>query len=157
VIHYVTGDATQPIVKPAAILHICNNKGAWGAGFVMAVSKRWKLPEQRYGFYARQLNKRLHLGTVQPVTVEPDVVVFNMIAQDGFSSRLNPRPVNYIYTAVCMEKVARWIEAKKAHFTIHMPRIGCGLGGGDWSIIEPLIEDAFVNNEVFVYDLPIPV
>jgi hypothetical protein len=37
--------------------------------------------------------------------------------------------------------------------TIHMPRIGCGLAGGKWESVEPLIRIAIPTIEVFVYDL----
>jgi len=35
-----------------------------------------------------------------------------------------------------------------------MPRIGCGLAGGKWSEVEPLIESAIVDAGVaaYVYD-----
>lgn len=38
-----------------------------------------------------------------------------------------------------------------------MPRIGCGLADGDWSIIEKIIKRTFINKanvNVYVYDLP---
>ncbi|MDR6488204.1 O-acetyl-ADP-ribose deacetylase (regulator of RNase III) [Chryseobacterium vietnamense] len=37
---------------------------------------------------------------------------------------------------------------------IHMPRIGCGLAGGKWEEIEPIIERALLKKdvEVYVYD-----
>ncbi len=36
-----------------------------------------------------------------------------------------------------------------------MPRIGCGLAGGKWEEIEPIIQSALLENgiEVYVYDL----
>ena len=39
---------------------------------------------------------------------------------------------------------------------IHMPRIGCGLAGGNWDQIEPLLEEhlAMAGFDVRVYDLP---
>ena len=39
--------------------------------------------------------------------------------------------------------------------TVHMPRIGCGLAGGTWDKIEPLINESLVKNEIetYVYDL----
>jgi len=35
-----------------------------------------------------------------------------------------------------------------------MPRIGCGLAGGTWNKIEPLINQTLIKNEVetYVYD-----
>ena len=48
-IKYIKGDATRPIGDGSKlILHICNDVGAWGSGFVVALSKRWKEPEQKY-------------------------------------------------------------------------------------------------------------
>jgi hypothetical protein len=37
---------------------------------------------------------------------------------------------------------------------VHLPRIGCGLAGGKWEKVEPLIEKTFLTQEipVFVYD-----
>jgi hypothetical protein len=34
-----------------------------------------------------------------------------------------------------------------------MPRIGCGLAGGQWSEIEKIIQDV-CSVDVYVYDLP---
>ena len=38
--------------------------------------------------------------------------------------------------------------------SIHMPRIGTGLAQGDWSLIEPIIQDTLEGLNVFVYDFP---
>lgn len=40
--------------------------------------------------------------------------------------------------------------------TVHMPRIGCGLAGGSWSKVEPLIKEELSDRgiQVVVYDLP---
>jgi len=37
-----------------------------------------------------------------------------------------------------------------------MPRIGCGLAGGDWSRVEEIINEVLIEAgvEVYVYDLP---
>lgn len=48
-IRYVEGDATAPITEGnKVIVHICNDIGKWGKGFVVAVSKRWPGPEKAY-------------------------------------------------------------------------------------------------------------
>lgn len=44
-INYTTGDATQPTgAGPKIIVHICNDIGGWGRGFVVAISNRWSTP-----------------------------------------------------------------------------------------------------------------
>jgi hypothetical protein len=40
-IAYHVGDATMPVGDgPKILVHICNNIGAWGRGFVVALSRR---------------------------------------------------------------------------------------------------------------------
>lgn len=36
---------------------------------------------------------------------------------------------------------------------IGLPKIGSGLGGGDWKVISKIIEDVFLEKTIFVYDL----
>ncbi|RKW18275.1 MAG: Appr-1-p processing protein, partial [Capnocytophaga sp.] len=44
-IKYIKADATFPQSEGNIIIpHICNDIGAWGKGFVLALSKRWKAP-----------------------------------------------------------------------------------------------------------------
>lgn len=40
--------------------------------------------------------------------------------------------------------------------SVHMPRIGCGLGGGNWEFVESLIVEYLCDRgvPVTVYDLP---
>jgi O-acetyl-ADP-ribose deacetylase (regulator of RNase III) len=54
-ISYIKGDATNPAGQGNKIIvHICNDIGGWGKGFVMAISKRWKEPERKYREWFKQ-------------------------------------------------------------------------------------------------------
>ena len=55
-----------------------------------------------------------------------------MVTQQGNASRANP--VAFLYDALgqCLSKLAGRIEPGTL---IHMPRIGCGLVGGNWEQI----------------------
>ena len=69
-ITYLKGDATNPTHNGNKIIvHICNDIGAWGAGFVLAISKRWKAREKNYKEWYNSKNK-FELGHVQYVKVE---------------------------------------------------------------------------------------
>jgi hypothetical protein len=35
-----------------------------------------------------------------------------------------------------------------------MPRIGCGLAGGTWDKVEPIVLKELAGLDVFVYDMP---
>lgn len=145
---YIKGDATKPVGEGHKyILHICNNKGGWGAGFVLALSKCWGEPEMRF----RQVPPGPTLGKTQFVTVSPDITVVNMFAQDGYRSAASPRPLDYNALLTCLSKVEQ--RAKQDNASIHMPRIGCGLAGGDWNLVEKVIRTTLTDLDVVVYDL----
>lgn len=145
---YLIGDATCPVQKPAIIAHICNNMGGWGAGFVLALSRKWKEPERDY-----RSQSEYFLGSVRFVAVEENVIVANMIAQDRFGGVA----VDYPSLRTCLNKVKRTVLQQqfvlKSPFSVHMPRIGCGLGGGDWETVSKIVEEELDGVEVFVYDL----
>jgi O-acetyl-ADP-ribose deacetylase (regulator of RNase III) len=150
-IFYINGDATSPRGDGKKIIcHICNNKGRWGAGFVLALSARWKEPEATY----RETNVRdLHLGNVQIVNIEsePSILVANMIAQhDTMPGPSGLPPIRYGALRACLAAVNDL--AFRISATLHMPRIGCGLAGGHWEDVEKIIQDVASVN-VYVYDL----
>jgi O-acetyl-ADP-ribose deacetylase (regulator of RNase III) len=154
-ITYLKGDATSPQGKGNKIIaHISNNTGRWGKGFVLAISKRWSEPEKAFRAWHRERAKNnFALGEIQSVQVEPYIWVVNMIGQQGTkNSRSQGVPIRYEVVEKCLEKLAP--VAKELNATIHMPRIGCGLAGGKWEKIEPMIIKHLCEQElqVFVYD-----
>jgi O-acetyl-ADP-ribose deacetylase (regulator of RNase III) len=152
-ITYLKGDATNPQAKGVKIIcHVCNDVGGWGKGFVLALSKRWDEPEAAYrAWYADGTG--FALGAVQFVQVEPYVWVANLIGQRGTRTGSSGPPVRYEAIAAGLEKVAA--KAKELGASVHMPRIGCGLAGGEWAKVEPLIEEHLCSAgvAVTVYDL----
>jgi O-acetyl-ADP-ribose deacetylase (regulator of RNase III) len=153
-IRYLKGDATAPQASgPKIICHICNDRGGWGKGFVLAISKRWPLPEEKYREWYNDGDKTFRLGAVQFVQVQPDKHVANMIAQHGMAaSNKSGPPIRYEAVEACLKQVAEKARVLKA--SVHMPRIGCGLAGGKWEKIEPIITRTLLANaiEVTVYD-----
>lgn len=152
-ITYIKGDATCPQAKGTKIIcHICNDIGGWGKGFVLALSKRWPEPESEYRkWHAGKING-FALGSVQFVQVETYIWVANMIGQHGIKQGSSGPPIRYNAVALCLTQVA--LTANELKASVHMPRIGCGLAGGKWTEIEPLIEQHLIKNgiEVIVYD-----
>ncbi|MDB5329367.1 MAG: hypothetical protein JWP03_518 [Phycisphaerales bacterium] len=78
-----------------------------------------------------------------------------MIGQHGIVPKDGVQPVRYEAIRSALMTVSRC--AKEQHASVHMPRIGCGVAGGTWDIVGPIVQqtlaDAGVN--VFVYDLPL--
>ena len=153
-ITYVRGDATVPLgggVK--MIAHVCNDIGGWGKGFVLALSRRWPEPEHAYRAWhrARAAND-FALGAVQLVQVGRYQWVANMIGQRGTRTGSKGVPVRYEAIDTALDRLAG--EVIELGASVHMPRIGCGLAGGKWSRIEPLITERLVKRgiAVTVYD-----
>ncbi len=151
---YIRGDATCPQGKGVKLIcHICNDMGRWGKGFVLALSRRWAQPEEDYrAWYAGRTGASFGLGEVQYVRVERYVWIANMVAQRGTKTGSSGPPIRYEALTSCLRKVAEKAGELKA--SVHMPRIGCGLAGGDWTRVEPLIEQHLTKNglTVTVYD-----
>lgn len=152
-IQYKIGDATEIEQKEQMIIiaHICNDIGGWGRGFVTAVSKRWKEPEKEYRKWY-QTKQDFSLGEVQFVQVEKNVVVANMVAQHKLVTRGEKKPIRYEALKKTLQKVGE--KAKELEAKIYMPKIGTGLAGGEWNIIENIIEETLCKKgiEVIVFE-----
>ncbi|MEV5596486.1 macro domain-containing protein [Streptomyces sp. NPDC052496] len=153
-IAYVQGDATAPRGKgPKVIAHVCNDLGGWGKGFVLALSRRWPEPERAYRRWHRErAGNDFGLGAVQLVQVERLAWVANMVGQHGMRTGSKGVPVRYEAIDAALEKVAD--QAIELGASVHMPRIGCGLAGGRWERVEPMVEARLADRgiPVTVYD-----
>jgi len=149
-IKYIKGDATCPQGSGKKIIaHVCNDRGGWGSGFVVAISKKWKDPEKNYREWYRN-GTDFALGNIQiSPTKQSDIFVANMIAQKGFGGVA----IQYDKLRQCLSKLRDIAILEKA--SIHGPKFGSGLAGGDWSIIEKIIEEELCqkNIEVTIYVL----
>jgi O-acetyl-ADP-ribose deacetylase (regulator of RNase III) len=153
-ITYVRGDATVPSVKGVKLIaHVCNDIGGWGKGFVLAISRRWPEPEAAYRSWHRdRAANDFRLGAVQFVQVGPYAWVANMVGQRGVRTGSKGVPVRYEAIDTALGRLAD--KAEELGASVHMPRIGCGLAGGKWSRVEPLISERLVRRgiAVTVYD-----
>lgn len=145
-IRYLVGDATQPADDgPNVIAHICNDMRSWQTGFVRAISHRWIEPELRY-----LGADELPLGFTQFVEIpDTSIVVANMIAQRG-DGHVIDRLVLLDFLEQTLRNVAAFARLNGA--AVHMPRIGCGLGGRTWEEIGPIVERTCRRVPVTVYD-----
>lgn len=154
-LRFVKGDATLPQGSSLRyILQIVNDEGKYGAGFSGALSARWPKVESEYRNWWRERYGKLKLGDIQTIQVLSDLAVINMVAQHGVVGKDNPKPIDYDALKVCLAKAGNEISEYNA--AVHMPRIGCGLAGGEWEKVEKIVEDELLKRSinVTVYDLP---
>jgi O-acetyl-ADP-ribose deacetylase (regulator of RNase III) len=161
-IRYTKGDVTRP-KGSGLIVHCCNDIGGWGRGLVVALSKRWPHVEQEYRRWFRgnpsdctvHLTGPFGLGAVQFVEAQPGCYVANLIGQHDIRWHNGVPPIRYPAISTGLWHVRDFCQTSAVP-GVHMPRMGSGLAGGDWSIIERLIQKKLCDEgvPVTVYDLP---
>lgn len=150
-IRYVIGDATKPegYVPHGGrcIVHCCNDRGGWGSGFVLALDKLSPEPRRIY-----RAQSEYNLGDVSYANVGGGLWVANIIGQHGTVASDNPHPVKYDALFTGLTSIVDYVGP--AEFSLHMPRMGSGLAGGSWDVIEAIINETCAGVDVMVYDLP---
>lgn len=132
------------------ICHQVNCQGKMGSGVAKQIRDRW--PEV-YSNYARVVNSKM-LGKVQILYIEdaniPFQCVVNMFAQEYYGYN-GDRYTGYDAFWNCLNELKSKMP-KGA--TVAFPyKIGCGLGGANWEIIEKMIDIVFKDYGVFLYKL----
>lgn len=153
------GDASRPRVEgPKVIAHVCNDLGRWGKGFEKALSSRFPQAERAYRAWVDKgvwQDEPFGLGGAQVIEIpKTNVVVVNMLAQHGVKTRDGVPPIRYGALETALHKLQ--IVARKHDASVHMPRIGVGPAGGDWVVVEQLIEKLLGEFHVFIYDVAKP-
>lgn len=144
----IAGDATEPNGSGIKfIIHCCNNKKVrWGAGFVLSLKNKW--PESEH----IHLRNNRGLGSVSFYYTQGGIIIANIIGQDNFGTQ-KKQYVDYNSLEIGMRRVlklALTFRKKKLTVSIHCPKIGCGLAGGDWSVVKDIINRVFIKNNIDV-------
>lgn len=145
-IKYLRGDLLDS--KSDIIAHGCNCSNGFGSGVAKAVSIKY--PKVKQAFHDKYEEDGWKLGDVQFVFTHDGKVVANCATQQAYL----PRGINHAdYDAIrkCMILVKDF--AKASNKTIGIPKLGAGLAGGDWAIIEEILKDVFSDYDITIYVL----
>ncbi len=171
-ITFVKGDATRPQGDGFKIIaHCCNDVGAYGAGFALALKEAHPFAAEAYfKWFELKEAAKIHplynnevvvsgdfkLGMVEMVRVSEELFVANIIGQHGVGRTPDGKPpIRYDAIQAGLKSVFTFAQIFEA--TLHMPRMGAGLAGGNWVAIEKLIRHELSDKgiSVTVYDLPV--
>lgn len=137
-------------VKSGLIVHGCNSHGVMGAGIALAIKNEY--PEA-FDVYKREYDTYgLKLGTFTHAEVGPNKFIINAITQGDFG--IGKRQVDYEAIAKCFEKLVLFRKQNLSDLDIVFPKIGAGLGGGNWNIIEKIIDETVpdtIKKILYVY------
>lgn len=151
-ITYKTGniiDAEEPI-----IVHGCNAKGVMGSGVAKAI--RDVYPKAYLDYKTWEKDHGLKLGDAIWSQQNEHRWVVNAITQMNYG-RTGEQFVSYSAIETAFKSILqslsfyeKWNDCDKP---IAIPRIGAGLGGGNWDIISEIIATSMYPINVVVYDL----
>ena len=146
-LEYRKGDLFS--VTEGIIAHGCNAQGVMGSGVARIVRDNYPAA---YKFYLHIHSiQGLELGEVLDVQVSQDLYIANMITQEFYGR--TKREVSYDTIDECF---ANLMTRNMRGLTINIPKIGAGLGGGDWNVIEAIIKsnlDKYKGQKVVVWEL----
>ena len=144
---YIQGDITETELK--FIAHGVNCQNTMGSGVAKALFTKWPEVKARYHRYFERLGSpEDFLGDISTARID-DLLVLNMHTQLNYGYD-GQRYVSYAAVAKCFTAASILYRGQ----TIAIPKIGCGLAGGNWTFMEQLINDSVSDRiEIWVYDM----
>lgn len=141
---YIVGDITE--TELPYIVHGVNCQDKIGSGLAKVLFTKWSEVKRQYHSHNKNYKPEDLLGTIYKVRNTPVINAYTQLYY-GYDGQ---KYVNYNAVAMC------FTELKKMRFVtpIAIPKIGCGLAGGNWTFMEQLINDTVGDKlEIWVYEL----
>lgn len=132
------------------IVHGCNCFHTMGSGVAKAIKDKYP---DAYKADKELTDKgdRSKLGTVTAAMIpENDLIVVNAYTQYEYGKD-GKQYVDYKALRSAMEEIKEAFTPED--YKIRMPKIGSGLGGGDWDTIASIIEQVFDDRDILVVEL----
>lgn len=132
------------------VCHQTNCVGVMGGGVALAIRKKWPIVYDEYkkecDLFAN--NPKYLLGHIQDIVISNDLVVVNCFGQ--IYPGHNQVMTDYDAWDKILDKLRD--ECSFYNLPIHIPyKIGCGLAGGDWNIMEAKFKHMFSNSSIDCY------
>ena len=152
-IHYIKGNLLDSDCD--YICHQVNCQGVMGAGIAKQIRERWPVVYNDYRDYCsnftawngKHSSQMLGRIRIQPINSVQHII--SIFGQDDFGR--NTRHTSYDAFDTALHNIGLRVPKNK---TIGFPKnIGCGLGGGNWTVIMALIEEILSPYyDVYIYE-----
>lgn len=138
-------------VTKGVIAHGCNAQGVMGAGVALAVKTKYP---KAYHSYMHQCNyAKPLLGSVDLVKISDSLLIANCITQEFYGRDKDHMYVCYQAVDDSFTTLRNKLIQMNTHYDIHIPKIGSGLGGGDWNKISAIIQRCMPNHIITCWEL----
>ena len=164
-INYIDGDLITLAKKGTfdVIAHGCNCRCNMGAGIAPQMAKAFgadkfemeqyigieKLGNIDYEIMVLGENAIWSLNDAKNNRNEPELAVVNAYTQNYYGRNpkgYHKKPVDYCAISLCMKKINSIFAGKH----VGLPKIGAGLGGGNWDKILGIIREELTDCEVTI-------
>lgn len=132
------------------IAHQCNCFCNMGRGIAPLIAKAF--PSAEKADNDTRKGDEYKLGTYSVAyDAEYGVYIFNLYGQYGHWKRSDGK-INTDYEAL-RRALRGMADLVFEEDKIGLPKVGCGLGGGDWSIVSAIIDEELGEFDVTIYEL----
>lgn len=134
------------------LCHQVNLYGVMGAGIAAEIREKFSDVNKAYEEYCKNANNNNEeiLGQVLIVqkSKNSNQYIANCFCQNEYST--DGCLTNYEKMEECFESIKKWM-GKNGKTEVGFPyKFGCGIAGGDWEIVEAIIENVFDEPGIIV-------
>lgn len=136
-----------------SISHVVNCRGAFGKGLAKAIREHYPQAHQAYAALCKQHRPEQLLGMLQPVEISPNLFICNMFAQLDYGTEKRQLDYEALYKTL---EVQAQMAQHTPHAEFYYPKnLGSGLAGGNWYIVQSMIDGLFkdLDNKVYIVAL----
>lgn len=128
------------------IAHQCNCFNNMGAGIAPQIKKAF--PEAWSVDSKTIKGNRSKLGRLT-IAFSGSIIVFNLYGQYRYGAGVH---TDYTALRSSLYHMRKYLNLSP-NYRVGLPKLGCGLGGGDWSIVSKIIEEELNGFDVTIYEL----
>lgn len=153
IISTVTGDLIELATtshRYKAIAHGCNCFTTMGGGIARTIREKFPMAYTEDYNFMRYMSKEAKLGKYSShYSSRYDLTILNLYTQFKFAGMQGFTGVDYGAVEKCFTSLNRYfkllVSNKPKQFDLGIPKIGAGLAGGDWDVIEEIISKTTPN------------
>jgi len=145
------------------IFHQANTEGVMGAGIAKQIKQKFpyaSVNDQQFAlpFGRKRLGQfsffEFMLAVEQTRQIREKIII-NLYGQMLKENSVFGIPTDYLALYAALSRACNWLSKKHESCVLGFPYgMGCGLGGGDWEIVEEIIRRATKNHIVYIVEKP---
>lgn len=159
-LNYKQGDLLECTKeKEFRIVHSGNNRGKMASGVAAAILNKFPQVKEdylkAYSTYWVASTRWLGEVVISVTSYQGNIgYIYTIIGQDGYGYD-GKKYVDYDALRRGFLSIKARVIQENPKATLSMPKIGAGLGGGDWLVISTIIKDVFKDTEftINIYEL----